>query len=169
MTFTSLILAFYWAPLLTLTIRFTFPILIIVQGFSGAIAGPRLAHFLRVQHFLSRAATNIGTLKASNAHSHEFSLLGRVPAALLALSVILSATARSILSSQCPGLLARRAPRTQRKIQPRGVMGIFWTCLIATSNLQMAVPLLIVLAKGKFAAAKLASLIAFSTPTDRIY
>ena len=74
MSFTSLILAFYWAPLLTLAIPFSLLILIIVQGFSRAIAGPRLAHernlLTRAASFLSRAATNIVTLKASNAQSH---------------------------------------------------------------------------------------------------
>ena len=56
MTLTSFILAFYWAPLLTLTIPFTFLILVIVQGFSWAIAGPRLTH---KRNLLARAALSI--------------------------------------------------------------------------------------------------------------
>ena len=44
MAFTSLILAFYWGPLLTLAILSALPILIIVQGFSQALAGSRFAH-----------------------------------------------------------------------------------------------------------------------------
>jgi len=51
----------------------------------------------------------------------------------------------------------------QGKIQPGGVMSVFWACLIATSNLQMAVQLLVVLAKGKIAAAEFVFLIVSST------
>ncbi|KAH9927902.1 P-loop containing nucleoside triphosphate hydrolase protein [Epithele typhae] len=43
-------------------------------------------------------------------------------------------------------------------ISPGTVMSVFWACLIATSNLQMAVPQLIVLTKGKFAMVALMTL-----------
>ena len=43
-TFTFLILGSYWSPLLTLAILSALSILIIVQDFSQALAGPRLAH-----------------------------------------------------------------------------------------------------------------------------
>ncbi|KAG0699418.1 hypothetical protein DFH29DRAFT_936907 [Suillus ampliporus] len=42
---------------------------------------------------------------------------------------------------------------------PDQVMSVFWACLIATSDLQMAVPLLITFVKGKVAAAELAGII----------
>ena len=172
-TLTSLILAFYWSPLLTLVILSVLPILIIVQGFSQALAGPRLAHernlLARAASLVSRAATNIGALKASNAQSHESSLLACIPAALPALPAIWGATAGAsqfvTMAMFVQGFWFGAHLVRQGKIQPGGVMSVFWTCLIATSNLQMAVPLLVVLAKGKIAAAELASLIAFSTPT----
>ncbi|KAL4066261.1 P-loop containing nucleoside triphosphate hydrolase protein [Scleroderma yunnanense] len=171
-TLTSLALAFYWGPLLTLVILSALPILIVVQGFSQALAGPRLAHertlLARAASLVSRAATNIGALKASNAQSHESSLLARIPAALPALPTIWGTTAAAsqfvTMSMFVQGFWFGAHLVRQDKIQPGGVMSVFWACLIATSNLQMAVPLLVVLAKGKMAAAELASLIVCSTP-----
>jgi len=65
-TLTSLALAFYWGPLLTLVILSALPILIFVQGFSQALAGPRLAHkhnlLARAASLVSCAAANIGAL-----------------------------------------------------------------------------------------------------------
>ncbi|KAJ2969001.1 hypothetical protein NUW54_g13064 [Trametes sanguinea] len=43
-------------------------------------------------------------------------------------------------------------------ISPGTVMSVFWACLIATSNLQMCIPQLIVLTKGKFAMVALLTL-----------
>ena len=171
-TLTSLALAFYWGPLLTLVILSALPILIFVQGFSQALAGPRLAHernlLARAASLVSRAAANIGALKASNAESHESSLLARIPAALPALPAIWGATTAAsqfvTMAMFVEGFWFGAHLVRQGKIQPGGVMSVFWACLIATSNLQMAVPLLVVLAKGKIAAAELASLIAYSTP-----
>jgi len=171
-TLTSLALAFYWGPLLTLVILSALPILIFVQGFSQALAGPRLAHernlLARAASLVSRAAANIGALKASNAESHESSLLARIPAALPALPAIWGATTGAsqfvTMAMFVEGFWFGAHLVRQGKIQPGGVMSVFWACLIATSNLQMAVPLLVVLAKGKIAAAELASLIVSSTP-----
>ena len=53
------------------------------------------------------------------------------------------------------------------------VMAVFWACLIATSNLQLCIPQLIILAKGKFAMAGLMALVeppeepALSPPPSR--
>ena len=164
----SLALAFYWGLLLTLVILSALPILIFVQGFSQALAGSRLAHernlLMRAASLVSRAAANIGTLKASNAESHESSLLMHIPAALPALPAIWGGTTGASQFVTMAMFVEGFWFGTQGKIQPGGVMSVFWACLIATSNLQMAVPLLVVLTKGKIAAAELASLIVSSTP-----
>ena len=85
-------------PLLTLAILSALPILIIVQDFSQALAGPRLTNernlLVGAVSLVSRAAINIGALKASNAQSHESSLLARVIAALRALFALCDATVR---------------------------------------------------------------------------
>lgn len=45
------------------------------------------------------------------------------------------------------------------KIQPGAVMSVFWACLIATSNLQLIVPQLVTVGKGKVAMAALVALV----------
>ncbi|KAE9405365.1 P-loop containing nucleoside triphosphate hydrolase protein [Gymnopus androsaceus JB14] len=45
------------------------------------------------------------------------------------------------------------------KIQPGSVMSVFWACLIATSNLQMCVPQMVIVGKGKVAMAALMALV----------
>lgn len=47
------------------------------------------------------------------------------------------------------------------------VMAVFWACPIATSNLQMCIPQLIVLAKGETAMAELVGLIRTEVPDHR--
>jgi ATP-binding cassette subfamily B (MDR/TAP) protein 1 len=49
------------------------------------------------------------------------------------------------------------------KIGAGDVMAVFWACLITTSNLQMCIPQFILLAKGKFAAVALLTLVEDST------
>ena len=92
-TFTSLILAFYWGPLLTLAILSALPILIIFQDFSQAVAGPRLTHERNLPCTCSILYHVQPLTLEHNAQSHKSSLLARVPAALRALSVTWDATA----------------------------------------------------------------------------
>ncbi|KAG6328892.1 hypothetical protein ID866_10197, partial [Astraeus odoratus] len=170
-TLTSLILAFYWAPLLTLVILSALPFLILIQGFSQGLAGPRLAQertlIARAASLVARAVSNIAAIKSFNAQSHEASLLARIPAALPSLPGIWGITAGTsqfvTMAMFVQGFWFGAHLVREGKNQPGDVMSVFWACLIATSNLQMAVPLLIVLAKGKVAAAELASIIASSS------
>ena len=81
-TITCLILAFVRSPLLTLVILSAVPALILIQGFSQAVAGPRLA---RERSFTASAATlvertipAISTVKAFNATDHEQLTVSRV-------------------------------------------------------------------------------------------
>ncbi|KAG1721099.1 hypothetical protein EDB19DRAFT_1917511 [Suillus lakei] len=170
-TITSLVLAFVWAPLLTLVILSAAPALIIIQAFSQVLAGPLLT---RERTFTASAATvveravsAIATVKAFNAATHETRVLsrvlGRVSAAANGLAGIWGLTcglsqfvtmAMFVQGFWFGAHLVREGKNT-----PGQVMSVFWACLIATSNLQMAVPLLITFMKGKIAAAELAGMI----------
>jgi len=50
-------------------------------------------------------------------------------------------------------------------VEPGNVMGVFWACLIATTNFQMCIPHLITLAKGKFAMGSLIALVEAPSPS----
>lgn len=172
-TFTSLVLAFYWSPLLTLVILSALPFLILIQGFSQAFVSPRIVHertlLARAASLVTRACTHIGAVKSSNAQSHESFLLSRIPPALPSLPTIWGITAGTsqfvTMAMFVQGFWFGAYLVRQGKNAPGDVMSVFWACLIATSNLQMTVPLLVVLAKGKASAADLASIISPSSPT----
>lgn len=171
-TLTSLVLAFYWSPLLTLVILSALPFLILIQGFSQAFVSPRIAHertlLARAASLVTRACIHIAAVKSSNAQSHESSLLARIPPALPSLPTIWGITAGTsqfvTMAMFVQGFWFGAYLVRQGKNAPGDVMSVFWACLIATSNLQMTVPLLVVLAKGKASAADLASIISFSPP-----
>ncbi|KAI6039143.1 P-loop containing nucleoside triphosphate hydrolase protein [Pisolithus marmoratus] len=173
-TLTSLALAFYWSPLLTLVILSALPFLILIQGFSQAFVSPRIAHertlMARAASLVTRACAHIGAVKSSNAQSHESSLLARIPAALPSLPMIWGITAGTsqfvTMAMFVQGFWFGAYLVRQGKNTPGDVMSVFWACLIATSNLQMTVPLLVVLAKGKTSAADLAFIISPSAPVS---
>lgn len=170
-TITSLVLAFVWSPLLTLVILSAAPALIIIQAFSQILAGPLLA---RERTFTASAATvveravsAIATVKAFNAATHEARVLsrvlGRVRAAANGLAGIWGLTSGLsqfvTMAMFVQGFWFGAHLVREGKNTPGQIMSVFWACLIATSNLQMAVPLLITFMKGKVAAAELAGMI----------
>ncbi|KAF9225024.1 hypothetical protein BS17DRAFT_752105 [Gyrodon lividus] len=170
-TFTALVLALTWSPLLTLIILSALPFLILIQGFSQGFASPRLAQertlTARAASLVSRVVSNIGAVKAANAASYEHSLLARVGIAVNSLPAIWAMTAGTsqfvTMAMFVQGFWFGAYLVREGKNQPGDVMSVFWACLIATSNLQMAVPLMVVLAKGKAAAAELAGIISATT------
>lgn len=164
-------LAFVWSPLLTLVILSAAPALIIIQAFSQVLSGPLLARertfTASAATIVERAVSAIATVKAFNAATHETRVLsrvlGRVSAAANGLAGIWGLTcglsqfvtmAMFVQGFWFGAHLVREGKNT-----PGQVMSVFWACLIATSNLQMAVPLLITFMKGKVAAAELAGMI----------
>ena len=169
-TLTALVLAFVWSPLLTLVILSAVPFLILIQGFSQAFASPRLAQEnLLIAHaatLVSRVASNIGAVKAANAASYEHTHLKRIPAGVQSLGAVFGVTAGTsqfvTMAMFVQGFWFGAYLVREGKNQPGDVMSVFWACLIATSNLQMMVPLLVVLARGKAAAVELATVIASS-------
>ena len=169
-TLTALVLAFFWSPLLTLVILSAVPFLILIQGFSQAFATPRLAQerslIAHAASLVSRVVSNIGAVKAANAAPYELSLLSRVAVAVQSLGAIWGVTAGTsqfvTMAMFVQGFWYGAHLVLQGKNTPGDVMSVFWACLIATSNLQMMVPLLVVLAKGKMAAAELSAVISAS-------
>lgn len=169
-TLTALVLAFVWSPLLTLVILSAVPFLILIQGFSQAFASPRLAQeqtlIAHAASLVSRVVSNIGAVKAANAASYEHTLLTRLPVAVQSLGAIwgvASGTNQFVTMAMfVQGFWYGAHLVLQGKNRPGDVMSVFWACLIATSNLQMMVPLLVILAKGKAAAAELATVISSS-------
>ncbi|KAF8452773.1 P-loop containing nucleoside triphosphate hydrolase protein [Boletus edulis BED1] len=169
-TLTALLLAFIWSPLLTLVILSAVPFLILIQGFSQGFATPRLAQertlIAHAASLVSRVVSNIGAVKAANAAPYEYTLFARVPAGVQSLGAIWGITAGTsqfvTMAMFVQGFWFGAHLVLQGKNRPGDVMSVFWACLIATSNLQMMVPLLVVLAKGKVAAAELAAVIASS-------
>ncbi|EGO01278.1 hypothetical protein SERLA73DRAFT_50377 [Serpula lacrymans var. lacrymans S7.3] len=170
-TITCLILAFTRSPLLTIVILSAVPALIIIQGFSQALAGPRLASERTLTAgaatLVERAVTAISTVKAFNAVSHESKVLSRVFQRVSSVACGLvgiwgATTALSQFTTMAmfvQGFWFGAHLVRQGKNSPGDVMSVFWACLIATSNLQMTIPLLMVLAKGKAAAAELVGVV----------
>ncbi|KAF9237819.1 P-loop containing nucleoside triphosphate hydrolase protein [Melanogaster broomeanus] len=174
-TLTALVLAFVWSPLLTLVILSAVPFLIIIQGFSQGFASPRIAQernlTARAASLISRVVSNIGAVKAANAASYEHSLLARVDIAVNSLPAIWGVTSGTsqfvTMAMFVQGFWYGAHLVRQGQIQTGDVMSVFWACLIATSNLQMAVPLIVVLAKGKAAAAELAGVVSSNSSPVR--
>lgn len=167
---TSLVLAFVWSWSLTLVILSAVPLLMIIQTLSQGFVGPRLAaeraHNASAATLVDRATAAVATVKAFNAEAHEQGQLNSV------LEKIRSAATKCHAVwgvSTCASQFVMMAMFVQAfwfgsklvrdgTISPGTVMSVFWACLIATSNLQMCIPQLIVLTKGKFAMVSLMTL-----------
>lgn len=160
-------LAFARSWALTLVILSALPVLIVVQGVSQAKAGRHVAAertaIAKCADLISRALDAIRTVKAFNAQESEAKSFG------VAVEQLRQAGNRAIRVwgfSSGAGQATSMAMFVQgfwfgAKLVRDGttsagqVMAVFWACLIAASNLQMCVPQLVVLARGKFAAAAL--------------
>lgn len=167
----ALILAFRASWSLTLVILATVPITVVVQGFSQAFAGPLLAgertSFSLAGNVISRAVSSIATVKAFNAAEYETTSLGKHLQSLHAITVktatlwgfTTAITQFSLLSMFVQGFWFGSHLIQKGQLNFGGVVSVFWACLIAASNFQMAIPLLITLTRGKWAMVSLATLI----------
>jgi ATP-binding cassette subfamily B (MDR/TAP) protein 1 len=173
-----LVLAFMRSWSLTLVILSAVPLLMLIQAFSQAFAGPLLA-IERAQTATSatlvdRAVAAIATVKAFNAVPHELAslsrILDRIRGAVTRLSAVwgfTSCLAQFVMMSMfVQGFWFGAKLVRDGKVSAGDVMSVFWACLIATSNLQMCIPQFITLTKGKFAAASLLSLVDASQQTS---
>ena len=168
---TCLILALIRSWSLTLVVLSSIPLLVFVQGVSQALAIP-LYNIERNKTsqsgtLIERAVTSISTVKAFNAVRRETNAVSNVielaKAAYSRCCIIWGATAglsQFILFAMfVQGFWFGSKLVREGKITPGDVMGVFWACLIASSNLQLCIPLLVVVTKGKAAAVSLEVLI----------
>ena len=168
---TCLILAFVQSWSLTLIILSAVPVLVVIQTASQIFAGAHLtverATTATAATLVDRAVAAIATVKAFNAETHEQETIGRVLDAMQT-AANKCITVWGITSSL--GQFVMMAMFVQAfwfgsklvrdgSISPGTVMAVFWACLIATSNLQMCIPQIIVLSKGKFSMAALLALV----------
>ncbi|KAJ6483529.1 P-loop containing nucleoside triphosphate hydrolase protein [Mycena vitilis] len=168
---TCLALGFMRSWALTLVILSAMPVLVVVQILSQRLAGPllnveRVTAAMAATH-VDRAITSISTVKAFNAAPYEQKHLGtvldRMTTAAKKLNAVWglsSGLAQFVMMTMfVQGFWFGSKLVHDGKIGPGDVMAVFWACLIATSNMQMCIPQLIVLAKGKFAMASLLTLV----------
>jgi ATP-binding cassette subfamily B (MDR/TAP) protein 1 len=178
--FTCLILAFTRSWSLTLVILSAVPLLSLVQGLSQSLASPLLAsersETATAATLVDRALISIATVKAFNAAPYEQrsldEVLDRLNQTSKKINVVWGATSAAshfvTMAMFVQGFWFGSKLVRDGKIGAGDVMAVFWACLIATSNLQMCIPQFILLAKGKFAAVALLSLVQDSntlTPT----
>ncbi|KAF8607409.1 P-loop containing nucleoside triphosphate hydrolase protein [Ceratobasidium sp. AG-I] len=173
----ALIIALITSWSLTLLVLASIPVLLVLQAVSQSLAMPR---YDTERNLLARAAaltttslSAISTVKAFNAQADTASRLG----------ALLNQARRT--AHICSGIWGVTAGGTQfvlfamfvqgfwfgaalvRKgtISPGQVMGVFWACLIAASNLQMCIPLIVTVSKGKSAAVAVAGVL---NPAERV-
>ncbi|KAG6833643.1 hypothetical protein H0H87_002839 [Tephrocybe sp. NHM501043] len=180
-TITCLILAFIGSWALTLVILSAVPLLVIIQGFSQAVATPLLhterALTAKAATLVDRASSSIATVKAFNAQKFEtdtassvFGTLNKAGRKLNAVWGLTSALGQfTSFAMFVQGFWFGAKLVREHHIDAGDVMAVFWACLIATSNLQMCIPQLIVIAKGKEACRSLLELIGDASEATLAY
>ncbi|PPR00099.1 hypothetical protein CVT24_008957, partial [Panaeolus cyanescens] len=170
-TIACLILAFMRSWALTLVILSAVPLLIFIQGLSQGFANPLLAYEREqtaiAATIVDRAVAAISTVKAFNAQTFElrrakasFSSLTGAAKKLNALWATTSGLSQFVMFAMfVQGFWFGAKLVRDGKVSAGDVMAVFWACLIATTNLQMCIPHLITLAKGKFAMVAMLSLV----------
>lgn len=157
-----------WA--LTLVILSAVPVLTVIQTISQNLVAPHLgaerSQTATAATLVDRAVAAIATVKAFNAQSYEERnlalILDKLQSSANACITVWGCTATlshfAMMAMFVQGFWFGAKLVRSGTISPGDVMAVFWACLIATSNLQMCIPQLIVIAKGKFAMASLVTL-----------
>ncbi|KDR66454.1 hypothetical protein GALMADRAFT_1152567 [Galerina marginata CBS 339.88] len=170
-TLAALALALSRSYSLTLVILSAVPLLTLIQGLSQSLASPLLHHereeTARAATTIERAVSAISTVKAFNAAPYEaarasasFARLQTAARKLNGVWGVTSGMAQFVMMAMfVQGFWFGAKLVREGKVQPGDVMAVFWACLIATSNLQMCVPMMITLAKGKAAMVGLMDLV----------
>ena len=166
-----------WA--LTLVILSAVPVLTLIQSLSQALASPHLnderKHTATAATLVDRAVAAVSTVKAFNAQSYEekslATVLDKIQASANGCITVWGFTSSlshfAMMAMFVQGFWFGAKLVRSGTVSPGDVMAVFWACLIATSNLQMCIPQLIIIAKGKFAMASLVTL-AESTPEPTV-
>lgn len=177
-TLVALALGFQGSWSLTLVVLSTFPVLILLgglsQGFSQNLLMGERAYTAIAATLVDRAVAAIATVKAFNAFDHELKALegaldGIKTAAnkIIALwSVNMGLTQFFMMSMFVQAFWYGSKLVREGRNTPGEVMSVFWACLIATSNLHMATPQFLLLAKGKTAMASLLNMMEAPAPED---
>lgn len=173
-------LAFARSWALTLVILSALPVLIVVQGISQAKAGRHVgaerSAIAKSADLITRALDAVRTVKAFNAQESELKSFGAAvdelkQAGNRAITVWAFSSGASQTTSMAmfvQGFWFGAKLVRDGTTSAGEVMAVFWACLIAASNLQMCVPQLVVLARGKFAAAALVAMIEAPTSTSNM-
>lgn len=169
--FTALILALVRSWSLTLVVLSAVPLMMIVQIISQSVAGPaynaeRKATASAATR-IERAIASIATVKAFNASSIELSAASNlIDASVTAYRKCAAVWAGASGMSQFVlfGMFVQGFWYGTHMVHSGNanagtVMTVFWACVIASSNLQMIMPLLVVLTKGKSAMVSLQEMI----------
>lgn len=177
-TLVALALGFLGSWSLTLVVLSTFPILILLGGLSQGLSqnlfmGERTYTAIAAT-LVDRAVAAIATVKAFNAFDHELKALdGALTGIKTAADKIITLWGVNMGLTQFfmmsmfvqafwyGSKLVREGHNT-----PGEVMSVFWACLIATSNLHMATPQFLLLAKGKTAMASLLNMMEAPTSDE---
>ena len=169
-TIVCLALGFSRSWALTLVILSAVPVLTIIQSLSQTLASPRLnnerTHTTTAATLVDRAIAAITTVKAFNAQSYEEKNVGAVldklqesaNGCLTVWGFTSTLSHFAMMAMFVQGFWFGAKLVRSGTISAGDVMAVFWACLIATSNLQMCIPQLIVIAKGKFAMVSLVTL-----------
>ncbi|CAE6438360.1 unnamed protein product [Rhizoctonia solani] len=167
----ALVLALATSWSLTLIILASIPVLLILQFFSQALAMPRYdrerALLAKASSLTTTSLSAIATIKSFNAQSSTQSrlstLLHQIRKTAHTCSAIWGVTAGGtqfvLFAMFVQGFWFGAALVRKGQISPGQVMGVFWACLIAASNLQMCIPLIVTVSKGKSAAVAVAELL----------
>jgi len=167
----TLVLAFKRSPTLTLVILSSIPLMIIVQFltqvFSFRFLTAERNNTASASTVIDRAIASITTVKAFNAQAFEearssfaFDEIRRAARSCAFVWGISSGFSGFIMFGMfVQGFWYGSKLVRDGQISPGDVLAVFWSCLIASSSMQMTIPLLVVYTRGKSAMASLMSLV----------
>ncbi|KAF7798175.1 hypothetical protein EIP86_009392 [Pleurotus ostreatoroseus] len=178
-TIVCLALGFSRSWALTLVILSAVPVLTLISTVAQGLAMPRLngerQHTAVASTLVDRVIGAISTVKAFNAQAQEALALGKVldkvqqsaNGCIRVWGVSSGLTQFAMMAMFVQGFWFGAKLVRSGTISPGDVMAVFWACLIATSNLQMCLPQLIIIAKGKASMVALVTLVE-STPKSTL-
>lgn len=157
------------------------------QSTSQSLALPKLndkqVYMATAATLVDRAVAAIAIVKAFSVQSHKEAKLAKVldkvqasaNGCLTVWGITLSLSNFAMMAMFIQGFCFGTNLVRSRTISLGDVMAVFWACLITTSNLQMCILQLIIIAKGKFSIASLLTQVeltpwfAVSRPASTLY
>ena len=167
----TLVLAFRRSPTLTLVILASIPLMVIVQFltqvFSFRFLTAERNSTASASTTIDRAIASITTVKAFNAQTFEearsnyaFEEIRRAVRSCAVVWGISSGFSGFIMFGMfVQGFWYGSKLVREGQISPGDVLAVFWSCLIASSSMQMTIPLLVTYTRGKSAMASLMTVV----------